>query len=496
MWIRRPLPVIGGLFGCSLVLLTCDSPVQPTGSDVRIAVGSLVASDVAAGAIREFSFAAVPGREYAVLLEAPKGAVQLTVIDSVSAQFVATLDADPLTGPLGTTATPNFRSTAGTVYLLIFIGLPYVAVPFRFLAFAVDLAPEHHAVAFAIGDTVVGEDIDPLVDVDTFVASGQAGEDLVAVVQATGPAGSGVVALHVSDQQTGDLLGSDVVNAGDPSPPTTGRFQLPATGNYRFELRSVSSKVFPRYQGPYRFWSYAISRVPEHVSANLVIGAEIDGEAIDRAGDVDEFSFQATAGDEFNGFVQSAAAVQLEVVPDSGAPVAIVASGPDTGLYAAATGRFTIAQGGSYKTRVSGTTSAMSDTGAYRFLLYPVNRQPETLPDTLAFGDSLQGEAIDLPGDVDEYHVTVPDSSGTNLVAQIGASATGGALGVSLIDSGGHEVAAAHPVTAGGIDQSGTVSIGPGTYLLRVQGHADTGDERSRFVGPYRVWLYKLPAGP
>jgi len=125
-----------------------------------------------------------------------------------------------------------------------------------------------------------------------------------------------------------------------------------------------------------------------------------------------------------------------------------------------------------------------------------VNRQPESLPDTLAFGDSLQGEAIDVPGDVDEYHVIVPDSSGTNLVAQIGAGATGGARDVSLIDSGGHEVAAARPLAAGGVDQSGTVSIGPGTYLLRVQGHADTGDERSRFVGPYRVWLYKLPAGP
>jgi hypothetical protein len=259
----------------------------------------------------------------------------------------------------------------------------------------------------------------------------------------------------------------------------------------------VSSQVFPRYQGPYRFWSYAINPTPEHVSANLTIGSEIDGEAIDRAGDVDEFSFQASAGEEFNAFLQSAHAVQLEVTPDSGVPVAIVASGPDTALYAAATGRFTMSQGGTYKVRLSGTTAtALADTGTYRLLLYPVNRKPETLPNTLAFGDSLLGEAIDVPGDVDEFHVTVADSSGTNLVAQIGATATGGALDVSLIDSGGHEVAAAHPLTAGGIDQSGTVSIGPGTYLLRVQGNADTGDEHSLFAGPYRVWLYKLPAGP
>jgi hypothetical protein len=259
----------------------------------------------------------------------------------------------------------------------------------------------------------------------------------------------------------------------------------------------VSSKVFPRYQGPYRFWSYAISRAPEHVAASLIIGAEIDGETIDPAGDVDEFTFQATAGDEFNAFLQSPDAVLLEVVPDTGPPVTSVASGPDTGLYRAATGRFTLAQGGSYKVRVSGTTSSeRSDTGSYRFLLYPVHRAPESLPDSLALGDSLLGEAIDVPGDVDEFHVTVPDSSGMDLVAQIGASASGGALDVSLIDSGGHAVATARPLAAGGVDQSGTVSIGPGTYTLRVQGHADTGDERSLFVGPYSIWLYKLPAGP
>lgn len=497
MWLRRPLLLIGAVCGSALLVMTCDSPTQPQKSDARISVDSLVSTDVAAGTTRMFTFVAVPGREYAVLLEAPRGAVQLTVIDSVSAQFVATLDADPTTGPLETTATPNFRSSPGTVYLLVFTGLPYVGVAFSFVAFAVDAAPEHHAVAIAIGDTVTGEDINPLVDVDTFVAPGQAGEDLVAVVQATGAAGSGVVALNVSDPVTGDLLGHDAVVAGDTSPPTTGRFRLPAPGNYRFEVRSVSSRVFPRYQGPYRFWSYAINRAPEHVSANLAIGSEIDGETVDRAGDIDEFSFPASAGAVFNAFLQSANAVQLEVAPDPGLPVAMVVSGPDTGLYAAATGRFTIAQGGSYLVRISGTTStAMSDTGAYRFLLYPVNRQPETLPDTLVFGDSLLGEAIDVPGDLDEFHVTVGASSGANLVAQIGASATGGALDVSLIDSGGHEVAAARPLIAGGVAQSGTVSIGPGSYLLRVQGHADTGDEHSLFAGPYRVWLYKVPAGP
>src|SRR2546422_6271542 len=85
--------------------------------------------------------------------------------------------------------------------------------------------------------------------------------------------------------------------------------------SYLFSVWSVTSNVYPRYRGPYRFWSYPIDRAPEHRPAAMPLAAEVRGETIDPAGDVDEFTFTAAAGAEYNAFVQAPRPVQLEVAP-------------------------------------------------------------------------------------------------------------------------------------------------------------------------------------
>jgi len=68
--------------------------------------------------VRKYSFAAVLGGEYAVFLEAREATVQLIVVDSEYHQSVASVYANPRSGPLDENASANFQSPEGGVYLL------------------------------------------------------------------------------------------------------------------------------------------------------------------------------------------------------------------------------------------------------------------------------------------------------------------------------------------------------------------------------------------
>ncbi len=617
---HRWLAVLAGLALLWLVALSCDSPVAPRGEGERVPVGRVVEDAMSGDSVRRFSFTATPGGEYAVFCEALQGAVQLVVVDSVHHGLVGSVFADTGSAPLEENTTPAFLTPGGGTYLISVRSIPAgTTARFRFEVFQVNTAPETHAARFSIGDTVTGETIDPSVDVDAFVARGDSGQEAVFVAQALGPVGSGVLSLAILDSLgANSLVGFTFTDAGNPNPQTTGRLMFPATRDYQFRLGAVVG-TFPRYRGPYRFWSYAIDRAPEHHPAAVTVGSEARGESIDRAGDVDEFTFQATAGVELNAFLQSSRPFQLVIASASGPILAGVSSGgPDTGLFRAATGRFQLTQTGTYVVRVTGLADFdMADTGSYRFLLYPIdrrpesigagisrgdtitgesidqpgdvdeftftgaageefnaflqaqngssqsvlqldavdgngtvlntalsagsdsilvrqqtgrfalatsgtqrlrvsgvvstndrdiggfrlllypiNRHPEAVPDSLGFGDSVFTEVIEAPGDVDEFRVAVPDSSGANVVARIDPGAVNTVLDASLVDSTGHLVATALPNTPGGFGQSGAVSLAPGRYTLRVQGFSVFGDERGDFVGGYDVWLYRFRIGP
>jgi hypothetical protein len=601
------------LAACVLSGITCDSPMGPQGMGERVEVGSTISGTATPPATARYSFVAGNDGEYAVFLAASAGTVQLDVVDSVHSQLKGFVIAGPTTGALLTNATQNFQARLGTVFNLTVTAFQ-TSASFEFQVFAVHSAPEQQPSQFVIGDTVQGEELSPLVDVDNFTAHGQAGEEIVLVVQPLGPSGAGPLSIVVSDSTSG-FLGYSANDAGNPSPHTSGLFTLPTTKDYPFQVRAFSNGVDPRFAGPYRFWSYAINRAPEHRPAALTLGAVVTGEKIDRAGDIDEFSFQATAGQQYDAFVQSARAVRLEVAPVSGLPFAAALSSPaDTALFSTGTGRFTMPQGGAYLVRASGTASydqadtgayrfllyaidphpehiaativpgdtisgesidvpgdvdefsvpgvpgdednvffqalnglssaplqlevvndsgrvlnsvlssvadtglthqftgrfvipasgslrlrvtganstAARDTGAYRLSLYRVNRKPEHTSDTLVFGDSVLGERIDLAGDIDEFQVTVPDSSGANLMIQLDSTASAVPLVVSLLDSTGHAAPQLFTWNPGELMQTSTFPIGPGKYTLQVNAY----DDHSGVVGGYRVWLYKFKFGP
>lgn len=152
---------------------------------------------------------------------------------------------------------------------------------------------------------------------------------------------------------------------------------------------------------------------------------------------------------------------------------------------------------GTYRLRVSGYDGycARGYRGAYKVFLHRVNRQPETAPDTLAFGDSLSGESIDLPGDFDEFRVTVPDSSGANLAFELQVpSPPYPGLIVKLIDSTTGQVITAPSGAGATRTSSGTLSLAPGRYIVRVDASVDL--DFSTVRGPYRLWFYRFGFGP
>jgi hypothetical protein len=604
----------------------CDSPspFEPRGEGERVPIGVVIEDQVRGDTVNWYSFAAAPKQLFAVFLDASQGSVQLAVYDSTHQRLVGRMSAGPNGPALDENPSDRIGGTAaGAVYRLrVNSSPPGSTARFRFKVYLIDPAPEFVPASFALGDTVTGETIDPMVDLDWFRANGDSGREIVAVLETQGPAGSGSVFLDVIDTATNNLLGYVFADASTSNPLTTGRMRLSGTHDYLFTLGSVTSNQYPLYRGPYRFWTYVINRAPEHRSAPIPFNTEIANERIDRAGDVDEFTFQATAGAYFNAFVQGGGRTfQLEVAPQGSATFAIASTqASDTALFAHATDRFQIPNAGTHVVRVTATnqyqiadtgpyrvylyaidprpervpvTIAPGDTvsgediglpgdideftfsgrsgeefnvaiqaqngspetslqldvlngvgtvlrtaqsvgtdasllrqvtgrfalpgtgtfrlrvtglpsygdpyqyrGPYRLFLYRIDRRPESLPEALAFGDSLSGEAIDLPGDVDEFRVTVPDSSGANLAVQLDAAPPAyNGLSMHLIDlATGQSVAQAATGLPDVRAASGRVRLGPGTYLLRVD--ASQIEERPVLRGSYRLWLYRFAFGP
>jgi hypothetical protein len=579
-----------------------------------VPIGSVIEGQIRADSTSRYSFTGSPNQPYLIFLESLEGGVRLSVYDSTHG-FLTVNHSASAGGPwLEQNPSNTFGATPGAVYRVsVWATPPATKARFRFKVHAIDTRPERVPNSFSFGDTVAGETIDPMFDLDWFSAHGVAGQEIVTVVEPQEPAGSGSVGLSVIDPVDNQFLGYVFADAGTANRLTTGRMRLAGTHDYRFAFGSVTSNTYPRYRGAYRFWTYVIDRAPEHRAAAIPSNTEIQSEAIERAGDIDEFTFQANPGDAFMAFLQSARPLQAEMALPNGPPLAIAAcQGSDTGLFARVTNRLQVAQSGNYILRVAGTNpSQVADTGRYRLFLYAIDRRPEhvpsvilsgvavlgediglpgdideftfsgvageqvdaffqaqngspddrlqlevvdpagvvlrsilsagtdtsllqqvtgrfalpstgtyrlrltgydgycapgyrgayqvflhrvngrpeTLPDTLAFGDSLSGESIDLPGDFDEFRVTVPDSSGANLAFELEAP---GGLIVKLIDSTTGAVVAT--AAGGGRAATGRLSLAPGKYIVGVDASVEYDFSVAR--GPYRLWFYRFGFGP
>ena len=599
--------------------LSCDSPTEPP-AEGRVSVGGIIQGSLSpTDSTDRYTFLALAGHTYSVSFEAIAGVIALGLRDSVSgALLTGGFDGAGGAG-LEENVTFDLQPTADQVVLLEISSATFPTT-YRVRINDAPTTPEGRAARFAFSDTVT-ELLNSSFDVDEFVAAGQAGQEVLTLIEALGPLYSGQVVVEATAPgSTNPLVVAGSEDAAQeialdlPEATSAERVVLPSSGDYRFAVRGIVTDG-QRYTGPYRLRVIVIDRAPESISATAPLNTAITGEAIDEIGDIDEFTFSATAGQWFNAFIQSGSPTNLrfEVFGAAMDPAPVIAfSFPtDTSLFKNGVGRFKVLTAGSYGLRVQGpvvpvptvpyrlfvypinpapeaigaaivpgdtiegeaiarggdfdeftfngtagaeykvlfqslggsgllqleasasngsslgsVTSSGADTtmrqvtgrfelpssgthvvrvqgndsrngdlaGPYRFMLYQVDPRPELGADTLAFGDSVSNETIELPGDRDEWSVTVPDSSGANLILQLGNDARDGTVLAELLDSSNVTVAVAIVGVANGFGVSGRMTLGPGRYVLRVD--PTRYHDRSIMTGSYKVWLYRFKIGP
>ena len=377
------------------------------------------------------------------------------------------------------------------------------AGPYRLLVRVTDPRPESRERTIALGDTI-SEAIDPYGDVDEFSFAGTAGGEVIVFFQALEEQPVASLMLALTDSTTHDqlrILGS-AGRAGALEDESTGRLLLPSTGRYvmRIEGASYFSYGPKNGRGPYRFLVYPVHRAPEDAPGTVAIGDTV-AESIDAVGDIDEFTFDGTAGEEVNVNLQILAGlssgVWLEVRHGQSQDAAVTTRVPGA-LGDDGTGRFTLPVTGAYTIRLSGTEVGAPDstTGRYRFEIYQVDRRPESVGATVSIGDTLTGESIDRPGDVDEFRFT--GLPGEQLQVFFNLADPGGSekLRLDVIAPGDTTVATARISLPG--EYSPPFHIGAtgrftmpaaGTYTLRVYG-LDVS------VGAYNMELYPGDPAP
>jgi hypothetical protein len=597
----------------------CDSPTEPVDHRAvqRVSLEQVVTDEVAAAdTVRRYSFVASQTGLHGLFVQALEGQASLVVRDSVTQGVRTSLFLSPRAGGLEAEATLPFALTAGQAYLVEVRALPLgSAARFRFQVHHINPDPEHQLLPgqFSIGDVISNESIDDILDVDDYTTIGTAGQEIAGAIQATGTSGTEGITLTVFDPSQ-FFQTYTFTSAGEPG-SVTGRLTLQTSGTYRFRVQGIYGAK-GRYTGPFRFWTYFITRAPEHHAAAVNYDTAITGENLAPAGDVDEFTFYADAGSEYNVFLHSARSpfVRLQAFDQGGNYVAFVdAVAADTGLFDHATGRFlraspgtltlrvfgeadhsvsdtgsyrlyidrinplpehvaaaivpgdtiagesidqagdvdeftfsgnagdemrlafqslppsdvlradvlspgnqsiayaetffsdttlyqsvtgmfTLPATGTYRIRVASPNSRSGDdTGPYRFFLYRINRQPESTPATLALGDSLTGEGIEVAGDIDEFRVVVPDSTGAYLVVELESPLLGsGSLFAEIVDSATGEVKGSAAIqTAGVRSPSGRLKLGPGAHIVRVATAL-----LPTLRATYRIWLYSFSMGP
>src|SRR6266511_3854445 len=165
-----------------------DSPFQPRGMGERVPIGQVIEDQLADSIERRYSFEAAPDGEYVVYLKSLEGFVVLTVEDSIRLRGLCAVAVSSSPGPtlLEENPTPNCVTPIGGVQLIEVRSLAGRTARYEFKVYAVNRRPESVDSSFALGDTVTGESIEPLVDADIFSAHGDSGQTIAVIVEPLG----------------------------------------------------------------------------------------------------------------------------------------------------------------------------------------------------------------------------------------------------------------------------------------------------------------------
>ena len=368
---------------------------------------------------------------------------------------------------------------------------------YRIRTRTIDPRPEHASSAVTIG-TIVEEAIDYPADIDEFTFDATAGQQLEVYVQQLDSTAAGGVVVEFQEEGTQTLSAGFAISAladSDFESKASGLIPVPVTGRYR--LTAQSRATGPTSVGRYRFEVFAIDSMPEHAAATITVGDTIANESIDRVGDIDVFTLTGAPGTDYNLFLDASGAAPHSVVAEVAGHYDLTTTATPGGstLLQNASGRFTMSPSGSMSIRVhDASTGGALYRGPYRLFVSTIDHAPEGIPPVITAGALPITSALEVPGDIDEYSLTLSTPATLNMLLTRGSDATGGGLQVQL---GGIPGATYDPVyylnPPGTALSSGHLQLAPGTYKFTVMGTSSRGDG---YRGSYQLELRQVNPAP
>jgi hypothetical protein len=314
--------------------------------------------------------------------------------------------------------------------------------------------------------------------------------------------------LTVRDSTTGEVLA--LTGAGDDL-DAPDNLNLRRTGILRVEPGDVvllEARSYPNDRtGRLVLWPYRIDRAPETRPDAMAVGAILEGEELDNSADIDEFTVQGTAGEEWILFLQGLGGVIpgtliASVYPPAGEEsieeTTVLIAGAE--LESHASGRFVLPADGGYRIEVRQRgeqgEGVRTGVGSFRMLIRRIDRRPEVGPALLTPGDTLEGEAIEFVGDIDEFEVPLIADSVYNLFVHKGHSVTPASVRATITLGGGQVLEVTSSVGDRELATSYTgMFTAPATENTRVR-VAGADDDTGLHRGPYRVFVYPVNRAP
>jgi hypothetical protein len=372
-----------------------------------------------------------------------------------------------------------------------FDGSPTVALPYGFLFRVVNFAPESVPAVRPAGDTLAGENIDFVGDVDQFQVPLVAGAYYNIFLQTMPSADPATLRLEYSIGGVGGSVTStvsDTVLRGQFS----GLFTSPASGSLSLRVVGVSDlDGFDR--GAYRIFVYPIDTLPELVPATIAPGDSAVGETIEYPGDIDKFVVtgsydtlnvalrRSNASPEWVDVLSrnNDAQVVTHCYLLDGAPERTCTTGTFVGEVSGAPIEVLSLLGG--------TTGFV---GGYTLIAYSLTGAAEGSNPMLTPGVAGTG-VVDPPGDFDHFWFTYQRGTPIDILLSGGGSNSDNWFIAQVADSAGVGLGA---FTVSGIPTGRFMLPASGTYRVEVAGsHAGSNPEE---VGPYSLLLRAVSTLP
>jgi hypothetical protein len=477
----------------------------PERLDPAYAPGELVAGeDLETSAdIDEFSLPARAGETFVAFFDGAgqtsqlvPGSAELWMESAGSPDFAPSISLPLRQGDLEDIASNSVTTLADGTYRVSAAGTGNVArpIPYRFRVRRVNRAPETARVLYAPGDSIRGERLDHIGDIDEFTVVGAPRQQFTIFFTGDTAAWPSVVTLESFGPSAPTVISARGLTLPNPN---TGRVTLPESGQLRLRVIGTANTVAERIG--YRMYLYPINPAPEGTATTLALGDSVLGEAIDREGDIDDFPLVLPVATRLNVVLRRVDSItnrlSLLVRHAGGQSVASIPPGPPV----AGIGR-RVLPAGTYSVRLfadDGSLEPLSDRvrGAYTLHAYPIDEGPESAPPMLTSG-ALVADAIDPLGDRDSLlhdgtagdvvRLTLavpgdPEASAISATLQNPAPLNASGWSQLIIATPGHDLAAAElPETR--------------RYTVSVDGGTGTDGQGTR--GAYTLRLEPAPVQP